>query len=716
MNLCERCQGRGFLVVGDKPCPNCDGSGKIGSISLGEASEGEMKELLESGSAQCSVCHGTGKMPVTDGCPACSGLGREYLCVVCGAKLSDKKELCERCTKKPLVHILDPACDSKDIAIGEIYQGKVNGLANFGAFVDLSESVRGLAHNKYLKSRPEVGDTLFVAVRNILSNGNIELEPVEPKEYNTVEVEKELPLYKAAELTKMVGKQIMIKGEVIQVKQTGGPTIFTVADDSGLVFCAAFERAGIRAYAEIDSEMMVRIIGEVSLRNNQVQVEIKSMKRLWGGEASTIKDGIEQAIDRRAEPSETEFLIKSEIMTRLLPAMKQVAKAIRRAIFKSQPIVVRHHADADGITAAVAIEMAILPLITQVGGPDAEYHSYRRAPSKAPFYELEDVTKDLTYALEDQTRHGQKMPLIVLMDNGSTEEDVPAMRQAQVYGLEMLVVDHHHPHKIVDQFLIAHVNPAHQGGDFGLTTGMLATEIARMIYPEVEEKIRHFPAVSAVGDRSEAPEAALYIKLVEDKYGREDLKKIALALDYEAFWQRFNDGRGLINDILCLGRLDRHRRIVELLCEQANAAIDEQLRASMGNVKSTKLPNGIIMNVLDVENFAHKFTFPPPGKTSGEVHDRLCKKFAGKPVVTIGYGPDFAVLRSRAVRMNIPQMVKELMEEIPNGGVSGGGHLVVGSIKFVGGMRKDVLAKLAEKIAACGVDEVAGAKGGAAMG
>ena len=526
------------------------------------------------------------------------------------------------------------------------------------------------------------------------------------KEYNIVEVEKELPLSKAADLQSQVGKTIMIKGEVIQVKQTGGPTIFTVADDSGLVFCAAFERAGVRAHADIDSEMMVRVLGEVTLRNNQVQIEIKSMKRLWGGDASTVKDLIEQAIDRRAEPFETEFLVKSDIMVRLRPAMKAVAKEIRRAVLKSRPIVVRHHADADGITAAVAIEMAILPLIAEVSGPDAEYHNYRRAPSKAPFYELEDVTKDLTYALEDQTRHGQKMPLIVLMDNGSTEEDVPAMRQAQVYGLEMLVVDHHHPHKIVDQYLIAHVNPAHAGGDFGLTTGMLATEIARMIYPEVENKIRHFPAVSAVGDRSEAPEAESYIKLVEDKYRREDLKKVALALDYEAFWQRFNDGRGLINDILCLGRLDRHQKIVELLCEQANAAIDEQLRASMGNVKSTTLPNGIVMNVLDVENFAHKFTFPPPGKTSGEVHDRLCQKYAGKPVVTIGYGPDFAVLRSRAVKMNIPLMVKELMEEIPNGGVSGGGHLVVGSIKFVGGMRKEVLAKLAEKIAACGVDAV----------
>jgi len=712
MNLCERCRGKGYLVVGEMPCPNCNGSGKTGSLSLGEASDKDMMELIEAGSAKCSVCHGSGKIPVTESCPDCGGLGREYLCVVCKTRLTSKKELCERCAKKPLVHILDPACDVRDLVVGDIYQGRVNGLANFGAFVDLSESVRGLAHNKYLKSRPEVGDVILVTVRNILPNGNIELEPADVKEYNTVEVEKELPVSKAAELSKMVGKQIMIKGEIIQVKQTGGPTIFTVADDSGLVFCAAFERAGVRAYAEIDSEMMVKVIGEVSLRNNQVQVEIKSMKRLWGRDASAVKDLIEQVIDQRAEPFATEFLVKSDVMTRLLPAMRQVAKEIRRAVLKSQPIVVRHHADADGITAAVAIESAILPLIKEVGGPDAEYYNYRRAPSKAPFYELEDVTKDLTYALEDQTRHGQKMPLVVLMDNGSTEEDVPAMRQAQVYGMDMLVVDHHHPHKIVDQFLIAHVNPAHQGGDFGLTTGMLATEIARMIYPQVESKIKHFPAVSAVGDRSEAAEAAEYIKLVEDRYSRADLKNVALALDYEAFWLRFNEGRGLINDILCLGRLDRHRRIVDLLCEQANAAIDEQLRASMGNVKSTKLPNGIIMSVLDVENFAHKFTFPPPGKTSGEVHDRLCKKFAGKPVVTIGYGPDFAVLRSRAVRMNIPQMVKELMEEIPNGGVSGGGHLVVGSIKFVGGMRKEVLAKLAEKIAACGVDAVAEAKVG----
>ena len=667
---------------------------------------------MTKGATRCPVCKGEGKIPVTETCSECGGLGREYLCAVCGAKLTSKSELCASCSNKPVVHVLDRACDTDNLVIGDIYRGKVSGIANFGAFVDLNDHVRGLAHNKFLKRNPEVGEEITVRVRNVAPNGNIELEPAEVGEHHTLEVRKELPVTRVSDLPRSVGKMICMEGEVIQVKQTGGPTIFTVADDSGLVFCAAFERAGVRAYPEIDTEMIVRAIGDVSVRNGQIQIEIRSMRQLWGGEASEVKDRIERAIDQRAEPSDPPLLVESEIIARLKPKMREVAKEIRRAILKSKPIVVRHHADADGMSAAVAIETAVIPLIREVGGSDAEYYNYRRAPSKAPFYELEDVTKDLTYALEDQSRHDQKMPLVVLMDNGSTEEDVPAMKQARIYGLEMLVVDHHHPDEAVDEYLITHVNPAHQGGDFGITTGMLATEIARMINPEVEEKIKHFPAVSAVGDRSEAPEAERYIRLVEDRFSKDDLKKIALALDYEAFWLRFNDGRGLVNDILCLGRLDRHRKIVQLLCEQAKEAIDEQLRASFAHVKTQTLPNGAVMNVLDVENYAHKFTFPPPGKTSGEVHDLLCKKFEGKPVVTIGYGPDFAVLRSRGVRMNIPKMVRELREEIKAGGVNGGGHLVVGSIKFVGGMRKEVLAKLVEKIAACPTDPIvpAGAK------
>ena len=161
--------------------------------------------------------------------------------------------------------------------------------------------------------------------------------------------------------------------------------------------------------------------------------------------------------------------------------------------------------------------------------------------------------------------------------------------------------------------------------------------------------------------------------LVKDAYTEEECKDMALALDYVQFWLRFNDGREFVKDVLDLtGNPERHQKLVTILVEGANALIEDQMSACMPHVQHRTLANGAELFLLDVEIHAHKFTFPPPGKTSGEVHDRLCRKNAGKPVVTIGFGPDFAVLRSRGVMMNIPRMVRELREEIPGGGISGG--------------------------------------------
>jgi RecJ-like exonuclease len=699
---CKDCKGTGTIILSEKECPDCKGTGKPKSISLDRLSEKDLGALM-GGGIKCIKCFGTGKFSVTEPCKACAGRGKFITCKVCGIEITGRGELCENCAKKQYVHILSPECDTCELEIGKIYEGKVQGHANFGVFIDLNPQMRGLIHSSNLSFTPEIGDKIFVEVKNIAQNGNIELLLKSPKEYQVIQIEKQLPRRKTIELTKYLGKLIHLSGEVIQIKQTGGPTIFSISDEDGTVQCAAFEKAGERAYPEIKAETIVKVIGEPSMRNGALQVEIRSIRQLEGKDATGIKEQIESAIDGRSQPHEIQFLIKSDILEKLKPRMKNAAKLIMKAAYKSRPIIIRHHADADGITSAIAIERAILPLIKEIGGSDADRHFFRRSPSKAPFYEIEDVTKDITFALEDQERFSQKMPLVVLMDNGATEEDMPAMKQAVIYGIDIIVIDHHHPDGTIDGMVLEHVNPAYAGGDYGLTTGMIGTEIARMINPDVTEEIKHLPGVSAMGDRSSAPEADAYKALVAEKYKIEDLKKMALAIDYEAFMQRFNDGRGIMNDILNLNLNTRYQQIVNLLNEQANAAISEQLEASMPNVKTQKLPNGTIMNVIDVENFAHKFTFPPPGKTSGEIHDRLCNQNAGQPLVTIGYGPDFAVLRSKGVKMNIPQMVKELHSEIKGAGVSGGGHLVVGSIKFVEGMRKEVLAKLAEKIGAAGV-------------
>jgi len=606
----------------------------------------------------------------------------------------------EEVTEDIIVYRLGATCDLEDVEEGKIYSGKVQGFANFGIFVQLNDRVKGLVHKSNIKIQHKEREPILVKVLQIRSNGNIDLEEVTPAVYHSQTVVKKTPSIRLSDLGKKIGRTVLIEGEVAQIKQTSGPTIFTLVDESGTENAAAFIEAGVRAYPEVQLGDIVGVVGEVMQRNNQLQIEVATLGVLEEEDAQRVRARIDKALDERSEPADIPFLVESEILEKLKPAMRNVAKHLRKAVFTAQPIVLRHHADADGICAAVAIEQAVTALIRESGGDfDADYFLFKRAPSKAPFYEIEDITRDLDFALKDNIRYGQKLPMILLMDNGSTEEDEPSLKIAQIYDLSVLVVDHHHPDEIIDQYLIGHVNPYHVGGDFGVTAGMLGTEVARMVNPNVEDQIRHLPAIAAVGDRSESLERPQYLKMVEGSYSEDDCKNIALALDYEQFWLRFNDGRELIKDILNLsGKPDRHRRVIRLLVDEANRAIEEQVDTIMPHVESRILENGAQLFMLDVEMYAHRFTFPPPGKTSGEVHDRLVQQHAGEPVVTLGFGPDFAVLRSRGVMMNIPRMVRDLRKEIVGGGVSGGGHLVVGSIKFVEGMRNEVLEGLIKKI------------------
>lgn len=702
---CKKCNGNGVIKTSFQECTKCKGGKKkTNSINLMQLSNKNLKNFLKAGT-DCDLCKGSGKIEIKESCNECDGKGVFYRCSVCGNSMDaliGGKEICGKC-KKTIVYKFDGSCDAREVAVGKYYHAVVRDMAPFGTFVNLNSKIKGLIHSSNVLRPLKLNEKVIVYVKNIRPNGNMDLIPKSLTDYETIEIEKELPITNSSALESLIGKTVRIEGEIIQVKQTSGPTIFTMMDDGGFISCAAFSKAGTRSYPEIDSGMIVAIDGEVSSRGEELQIEVNNIKKQDKKKELLIRKKIEDAIEEKSRPEKIEFLVKSDILEKLRPSMELATKEIKKAIHKSKPIILRHHADADGMTAAIAIERAILPLIRELG--DDEYRSYRRAPSKAPFYELSDVVKDISYAVEDLMKYGKKMPLVIMVDNGSTEEDVPAMKRLKVYGIDIVVIDHHHPDEIVDQYLLAHVNPAHVGGDFGITAGMLCMEVARMINPNIVDDIKHLAAVAAVGDRSESQEAYDYIKLVSDKYTLKNLKDMALALDFEAYWLRFSSGKYIIDDILNLRDPMVHKNIVPLLCEQAQEMIDNQLEACIPNVKAQTLENGVLLNVLDVEKYAHKFTFPPPGKTSGEVHDIICKKNVNKPVITIGYGPDFTVIRSNNVKMNIPEMVRELHDEIVGGGVNGGGHLTVGSIKFVQGMRKRILTSLVEKMSVMEINE-----------
>ena len=608
---------------------------------------------------------------------------------------------------RPVVYDLAPNCTLEDVFEGDRYHAVVNGVVEYGIFVDISDEVSGLVHESNLDRSYEVGDRLTVALEAIKENGDLAFDVFRESSYQTVVVDHEPDLTPIAGLS--AGEEVHIEGQVAQIKQTGGPTVFRIADETGIVSAAAFREAGVRAFPSIDLDDVVRIGGTVESHEGALQLEVDSMTRLDDEAMAEARERLDEAFEQRAEPDDVDPLVEWPAFEKLRDDLRDLAHLLRRTVLEGRPIRVRHHADGDGMCASVPVQLALENFIESVhDDADAPRHLIKRLPSKAPFYEMEDVTRDLNFALEGRSRHGQRLPFLLMLDNGSTEEDVPAYENLAHYDVPIAVVDHHHPDpEAVNHLLDAHVNPYLHDEDYRITTGMMCVELARMIHPDVTDELRHVPAVAGLSDRSKAEVMDNYIALAEDEgYDREQLLDVGEALDYAAHWLRYNDGASIVNDVLNVGCDDekRHRELVEFLSTRAERDVDRQLEAAEPHLEHERLDSGANLYRIDLDKWAHRFTYPAPGKTTGKLHDRKVQE-TGEPVITIGYGPDFAVLRSDGVRLDIPRMVAELNEEVVGGGVSGGGHLVVGSIKFVSGMRQEVIDSLVEKMAEADIDE-----------
>ncbi len=614
-----------------------------------------------------------------------------------------------------VVYALPPEATADDLEPEQPYRAQVNGIVQYGVFVDLSESVSGLIHESNLTGEYSVGDEIVVTLEAQRDDGDLsfrdhDIELTEAS-LETLDIQSDRPHITAETLEEHVGEEVRIDGRVVQITQTGGPTVFYVQDGTGTAPATAFTDPGVRARPEIEQGDLVRVTGTVEQHDEDYQLEIEEVTPLGDDERATVVERIETGLSSTAAPESIDPLVDWPVLDALIDELRPVAEQLRRSILDRRPIWIRHHADGDGLCASVPVHRALEAFArAHHEDGDAPEHLIRRLPSKAPFYELEDSTRDLAQGLEDRARHGQQLPLVLMLDNGSTAEDTPAYETLRHYDVPIITVDHHHPDpEAVGDLLDQHVNPYLYGEDYRVTTGMMCVELARMIAPELSDTVRHLPAVAGLADRSSAEAMEDYLALAaEAGYERADLESIVDAVDYTAYWLRYDTGRYLMDDLLGLrSDEERHEALIELLSAQATAATEEQLELAIPHVDHQTLENGVDLYMIDVDNYARRFTYPAPGTTTGAIHDRMIDEH-GTPAITIGYGPDFAVLRSDGVRLDIPQMVTELDDGIVGGGISGGGHLVVGSLNFVSGRREAVLDSLTEKMADAAVDTTVG--------
>ncbi len=482
------------------------------------------------------------------------------------------------------------------------------------------------------------------------------------------------------------GKTCELRAKIEEIQQTSGPTLFTLFDGTGSLVVKAFAGPGVRAFPELKEGSFARMHIMLHVYEGALEGELQKASLLPPKEATALLQQIQYSLAKKASPPTTKLLIHSPLLEQLKPRMVAFATAVRQAVMEARPIIMRHNADTDGYTAALALEQAIVPLIISHHDDEkAQWHYYRRSPSKAPSYEYGDALKDLATTLQDMARFGMKEPLIILADFGGTRDDLLSLKKVRAYGAKVLIVDHHEPGD-VEKYADVFVNPHAVGGDSNNCTGMLATEIAHFINPKCQLFL--FAAVAAHGDKVSGPEVDQYVaKAGELGFSEEFLKNLAECIDFDAHYLRFIESRGLVNDLL-LSEPERQKQLVEMLITE----ITERRAAVLGAAKHyvEKVPmRNFIFGIVPIANVTIKSEYPAPGKAIGLLFDHLKEK---QPVILFGYGPDFITIRSSYSGFDVNVFAKELEKAFPHALVCGGGHQVAGSVHFIEAALTEILA------------------------
>jgi RecJ-like exonuclease len=700
-------------------------------------------------------------------------------CIICGTDVDG--HICETHQQDAVFEFRGTQPDQ--LTPGRFYRGTVDGYAEFGVFVDIGDRVTGLLHRSELDQRLEsldweAGDDVFVQVKNIRDNGNIDLgwsirqserefrgtlidDPDEAHELLKENVEDddddddspvrhtvgetpstndaaesqaseepttstsddaasddagtetnqaepasggaavaqetapeaaaestELSEADVAALSDLVGQDVRIEGEVVDIRQTSGPTVFEIRDETGAVDCAAFEEAGVRAYPAVENGDVVRLDGEVRERRGELQVETEALLVLEDDERDAVTQRMADALTERARPEDVEPLAVDDAVDAVLDDVRDAATAIRRAVLEDRPVVVRHNATADGYVAGAAIERATLPLVReQHGGADAEYHYFDRRPLEDGVYDMADATKDVTGMLDNRERHDEKLPLFVFAAAGATRESLDGFDLLDVYGAERIVIDAAEADDEVVDTLETVVSPSTADTDVSTTATALAANVAVHVDDDARDDLAHLPAVSFWED---APE--VYVEAAADAgYDADTTREIREAIALEAYYQSYEDKRELITDLLFPAD-DAERGLASHVSEQFRTKLAAEVDTAEANMETREVDDATVA-VIDTDAFTHRYEFPPKSL----LLDELFRQHRDDVDAVLGLESDELLLRSH-VSLDVHDIAATAGEWVPEAGLAAKSARD-GRLEFLSGERDAVLDAVLDAVA-----------------
>lgn len=527
--------------------------------------------------------------------------------------------------------------DPDDLTPGRFYTGVVDGFAEFGVFVTLGDDVTGLLHHSKLDRRLEsldweVGDDVIVQVDGVRDNGNIDLawsirqspkefrghdvdppearEDTEPEPSPVVEADPEpeqtrepseteavqpttaaIARESISDLADLVAERIRIEGRITDIRQTSGPTIFSIADETGSVECAAFESAGERAYPDVGEDDVVRVIGVVERHRGEIQIETELLEVLSEEEAAEVRHRLESAAKERARPDDTSHLLVDPVVADLTDDFVSTATRLREGILAGERILIRHPATADGTIAGAALEHALFSFHRDEGTALNGDRILERRPMSESWYEMGDAMFDRGGSYDD------KPPLVVLVGAGSSEQDRAALQFLNLYDIPVVVIDAFERANLDDSSVDASAISRS-----ATNAAVISAHVAGMIDADAREAISPLPAISY---RESPPDR--YAELAVDHgLDTDDVRERHEAIALTAYYQRYDDKRELINDLLfdpdaaalAAHVATQYREKVEIATQTARENCD---RITAGTKTIT---------ILDADAHSHRFDFP----------------------------------------------------------------------------------------------------------
>ncbi len=501
----------------------------------------------------------------------------------------------------------------------------------------------------------------------------------------------------------LVGDRVSVKGIVDKIIQTGGPTIFSVYDSTGSLLLKGFDKPGERAYPEIKEGDAIKAVVEIGEFRGDIEGEIKKVHKFNEEDHKQLAKEIEDEQIKRSKVKEIPFLVKSHILDKLRDLFLKAASEVRLAIIQKRPIIVRHHNDTDGYSAGFALERAILPLIEKEQHSEkAGWEFFLRAPCAAPLYEIDDSIRDAATSLRNVAKFSNKLPLVIIADNGSTPEDLFAIQHGKVLGMEFIVVDHHFSGEdVISDEVLTHINPFLVGEDGAkYSAGMLCTELARLINNDVN--INQIPAMAGFADKIDImndKDVQAYLKIAEKEgYSKELLHDISTVIDFVSAKLRFMEAREYI-EVLFGEPRKKQKELVALMAPYIRKLQHKGLAISKANAVSEKI-GGTTLQTIDIDSTFPGFGFyPKPGMCVSMIHDYAKESKKLDKLVSAGLMNTAITLRATdGANFSVHDLITLLNKKLPDAFVQGGGHKNAGSITFLPNKKIEVLQILKEFI------------------